>query len=62
MKRQMTEQEQKHKSKEEKQSQEIKRLKRKSRRLDAIILIGLFQIGSLALSYYLGHSSHRNKN
>jgi len=50
-----------HKEKEEKQSLEIKRLKRKNRRLDAILLIGLLQIGSIALCYYLAHSSGKKE-
>jgi len=41
---------------EEKAKKEIKRLKRKNRRMDAIILIGILQITSLALCYYLGHA------
>ena len=49
------------KSSEEKAKLEIKRLKRKNRRLDAVVLITLLQLGSLALVYYLGHSVGKNK-
>lgn len=49
------------KSIEEKAKLEIKRLKRKNRRLDAVIAIALLQVGSLALAYYLGRSKHKEK-
>lgn len=48
-------------SKKEKQSKELKEFKRKNKRMNAMLLIGLFQIGSLALSYYLGHTSQKKK-
>jgi len=49
------------KSHEDKAKQEIKRLKRKNRRLDAVVLITLLQVGSLVLAYYLGHSVRKDK-
>lgn len=48
-------------SHEEEIKQEIKRLKRKNRRFDAVVLIAMLQIGSLALAYYLGHSVRKDK-
>lgn len=51
----------KYSKQEEKAKKEIKRLKKKNRRLDAILLIGVLQITSLALCYYLGHS-HKKDN
>jgi len=45
----------------EKKSKELKELKRKNRRHNGLILLVAFQLTSLVLSYYLGRSSHKEK-
>lgn len=40
---------------------ELDRLKRKNRRMDIILLIGILQATSLVLCYHLGRSHHKNK-
>lgn len=47
-----------HKTIRDNEREELKELKRKSRHVNAAILIGVFQVATIVLSYYLGYTSH----